>query len=257
MPWLSGPDGGGIGGLRRSVPGRLLGVCGQGGCARVRGAAGFARCMPTKSPHAANHRHGPPPPGGRDHGRAHPHRRPAGPPPPPPGGGPPRRARPGAGGGRGGPAGLSNAELIALVWGTGAPGASALDLATEALAVHGGLAGLAAARRVELEAIPGIGAARAARLAAAFELGRRLLADWPAGRFAIRGPRDLADRLPLPMGRLARAGLGGGRSAPRGARARGGGPPPRPPPPPGPPPPAPRAPPPRGRGGRRRPPARR
>ena len=65
-----------------------------------------------------------------------------------------------------GPAGLSNAELIALVWGTGAPGVSALDLATEALAVHGGLAGLAAASRVELEAIPGIGAARAARLAA-------------------------------------------------------------------------------------------
>ena len=106
-----------------------------------------------------------------------------------------------------GPAGLSNAELIALVWGTGAPGASALDLATEALAVHGGLAGLAAASRVELEAIPGIGAARAARLAAAFELGRRLLADWPAGRFAIRGPRDLADRLVLQMGRLEREEL--------------------------------------------------
>jgi hypothetical protein len=29
MPWLSGPDGGGIGGLRRSGPGRLLSVCGQ------------------------------------------------------------------------------------------------------------------------------------------------------------------------------------------------------------------------------------
>src|SRR3989304_6073396 len=67
-----------------------------------------------------------------------------------------------------GPAGLSSAELIALVWGTGAPGVSALDLATEALAVHGGLAGLAAASRVELEAIPGIGAARAARLGGGF-----------------------------------------------------------------------------------------
>ncbi len=106
-----------------------------------------------------------------------------------------------------GPAGLSNAELIALVLGTGAPGVSALDVASEALSIHGGLAGLAAGSRVEMEAVPGIGAARAARLAAAFELGRRLLADWPVGRFAIRGPRDLADRLVLQMGRLEREEL--------------------------------------------------
>jgi DNA repair protein RadC len=106
-----------------------------------------------------------------------------------------------------GAAGLSNAELVALVWGTGSPGRSALDLATEALAEQGGLAGLATASRVELEAIPGVGAARAARLAAAFELGRRLLADWPSGRISIRGPRDLADRLMLQMGRLEREEL--------------------------------------------------
>jgi DNA repair protein RadC len=106
-----------------------------------------------------------------------------------------------------GPAGLSNAELIALIWGSGAPGRSALDLAVEGLAIHGGLGGLAAASGAELEAMPGIGAARAARLAAAFELGRRLLADWPSGRFAIRGPRDLADRLVLQMGRLEREEL--------------------------------------------------
>ena len=106
-----------------------------------------------------------------------------------------------------GAAGLSNAELVALVWGTGSPGRSAMDLATEALAEHDGLAGLAAASSIELEAIPGVGAARAARLAAAFELGRRLLADWPSGRIAIRGPRDLADRLILQMGRLEREEL--------------------------------------------------
>lgn len=106
-----------------------------------------------------------------------------------------------------GAAGLSNAELIALVWGTGSAGRTALDLAVEALATHDGLAGLATASRVELEAIPGVGAARAARIAAAFELGRRLLADWPSGRFAVRGPRDLADRLILQMGRLEREEL--------------------------------------------------
>ena len=46
-----------------------------------------------------------------------------------------------------------------------------------------------------------------AQLAAAFELGRRLLADWPAGRWTIRSPGDVADRLILQMGRLEREEL--------------------------------------------------
>ena len=105
---------------------------------------------------------------------------------------------------RRGAAGLSNAELIALLWGTGGGGRSAVDLAVEGLAIHGGLAGLATASPVELESLPGVGAARAAQLVSAFELGRRLLADWPTGRFPVRAPRDLADRLVLQMGRLER-----------------------------------------------------
>ena len=36
---------------------------------------------------------------------------------------------------------------------------------------------------------------------------RRLLADWPAGRWSIRSPRDVADRLVLQMGRLEREEL--------------------------------------------------
>ena len=48
---------------------------------------------------------------------------------------------------------------------------------------------------------------KAAQLIAAFELGRRLLADWPAGRWTIRSPRDVADRLLLQMGRLEREEL--------------------------------------------------
>jgi DNA repair protein RadC len=106
-----------------------------------------------------------------------------------------------------GAAGLSSAELVALLWGSGSAGRSALDLATEALAEHDGLTGLSQASVVELEAIPGVGTARAARLAAAFELGRRLLADWPSGRLSVRGPRDLAERLILQMGRLEREEL--------------------------------------------------
>jgi DNA repair protein RadC len=106
-----------------------------------------------------------------------------------------------------GAAGLSAAELIGLVWGSGMPGASAVDIATEALVRLDGLSGLARASSQELEAVPGIGAARASRLAAAFELGRRLMADWPQSRWAIRAPRDLADRLVLQMGRLEREEL--------------------------------------------------
>jgi DNA repair protein RadC len=106
-----------------------------------------------------------------------------------------------------GPGGLSAAELIAVVWGTGSGGRTAVDLAEEALARHASVGALARASDVELAAIPGIGAAKAARLAAAFELGRRSMADWPAGRWTIRSPRDVADRLVVEMGRLEREEL--------------------------------------------------
>jgi DNA repair protein RadC len=106
-----------------------------------------------------------------------------------------------------GASGLSAAELIGLLWGSGSRGRSAIDLATEALARHDGLTGLAQATDAELQALPGIGGARAAQLAAAFELGRRLMADWPVARWSIRSPRDVADRLILQMGRLEREEL--------------------------------------------------
>lgn len=106
-----------------------------------------------------------------------------------------------------GPAALSTAELIGLVWGSGARGANVLELATEALARHGSLSDLAAALPKELARQPGVGPARAAQLVAAFELGRRLLADWPTGRWQARTPKDVADRLVLQMGRLEREEL--------------------------------------------------
>ncbi|MFL5771026.1 MAG: DNA repair protein RadC [Chloroflexota bacterium] len=106
-----------------------------------------------------------------------------------------------------GAAGLSAAELIALVWGSGSHGRSAVDLADDALGRHDGLTGLARATDVELESVPGVGAAKAAQLTAAFELGRRLLADWPSARWTVRSPGDVADRLVLQMGRLEREEL--------------------------------------------------
>jgi DNA repair protein RadC len=106
-----------------------------------------------------------------------------------------------------GPPGLRTAELIAILWGSGVPGRSAVELAEIALAEHGGLAALARAGQGELVALEGIGEARAAQLVAAFELGRRVAADWPAGRLSVRSPRDLADRLMPAMGRLEREEL--------------------------------------------------
>jgi DNA repair protein RadC len=104
-------------------------------------------------------------------------------------------------------AGLSAAELIGLIWGSGRRGVSAVGLAAEALARFETLTGLARASEVELEELSGIGAARAAQLVASFELGRRLLADWPSASWTIRSPADIADRLVLQMGRLEREEL--------------------------------------------------
>ncbi len=106
-----------------------------------------------------------------------------------------------------GPGGLNSSELIALLWGSGARGRSAVDLAEDAVARFDGLTGLARASGLELEVIDGVGAAKAAQLQAAFELGRRLLADWPTARWSVRSPRDVADRLVLQMGRLEREEL--------------------------------------------------
>jgi DNA repair protein RadC len=106
-----------------------------------------------------------------------------------------------------GPGGLSAAELLAVVLGTGAGGRGAIEVAEDVLARHAGLGALGRTSDAELAAIPGVGAAKAARLAAAFELGRRAVADWPSGRWTIRSPRDVAARLVVEMGRLEREEL--------------------------------------------------
>jgi DNA repair protein RadC len=103
-----------------------------------------------------------------------------------------------------GAAGLSSAELIGLVWASGSRTSSTTAVAQDTIVEVGGLAALAGSSARELERMPGVGPARAAQLAAAFELGRRAVAEWPPGRRTIRGPRDLGDRLLAEMGRLER-----------------------------------------------------
>ncbi|MEO5964940.1 MAG: DNA repair protein RadC [Candidatus Limnocylindrales bacterium] len=106
-----------------------------------------------------------------------------------------------------GPGGLSAAELIAVVLGTGGGGRSTVEIAEDLLASHLSVSALARASDAELAGVRGLGVAKAARLAAAFELGRRSVAEWPAGSWTIRSPRDVADRLGVEMGRLEREEL--------------------------------------------------
>jgi DNA repair protein RadC len=69
---------------------------------------------------------------------------------------------------------LSDSDLLAVVLGTGTTGQSVGLLAATLLDAEGGLAGLARSTPHGLVARRGVGPVKATRLAAAFELGRRL-----------------------------------------------------------------------------------
>jgi DNA repair protein RadC len=93
---------------------------------------------------------------------------------------------------------LGDNELLAIVLGHGRANASALDLANAVLAGAGGIERIARAGYDELRGIPGIGAARAAQIVAAVELGRRTLSRTGKERVQITSPKSLADML-LPL----------------------------------------------------------
>lgn len=76
----------------------------------------------------------------------------------------------------GGVAMLSCGELLAILLGHGTRGENAIQLAGRLISVHG-LQRLSQLSAVELSSIRGIGDAKAARLLAAFELHRRIVAD--------------------------------------------------------------------------------
>ena len=76
-----------------------------------------------------------------------------------------------------GPAGLSDAELLAILLRTGSKGRSALDMARLLINQHGGLRGLLESSRDDLCRMPGLGPAKYAQLQAALELARRHLRE--------------------------------------------------------------------------------
>jgi DNA repair protein RadC len=89
---------------------------------------------------------------------------------------------------------LSDAELIAILLRTGKKGKSVLEIAREMISSEGNLAMLATKTVGSLQQISGIGKDKAATLAAAFELSRRILSQpkWFSGK-RITSPQDVAE----------------------------------------------------------------
>lgn len=95
---------------------------------------------------------------------------------------------------------LSDAELLAIILGTGNSDETAIEMAERALsdskAQYGtGLGFLIQSTEDELEAIPGIGPAKAARLKACVELGKRLFCGTAPGEkpVTVRQGREVFD----------------------------------------------------------------
>lgn len=99
-----------------------------------------------------------------------------------------------------GPAGLSDAELLAIYLRVGVRGKSAVDLARDLLQrFDGRLDRLAEASPQELASVSGIGMAKAAQLKASFELSRRALVQEMAERDILTSPGTVRDWLRLKL----------------------------------------------------------
>jgi DNA repair protein RadC len=89
--------------------------------------------------------------------------------------------------------GLSEADLLALLWGSGRSGQSALEMAQTLLARCGGLGGLLSLGLQDWIAEPGLGPAKACQLWATQELARRVQRS--VDRPRITSPRAAGDYL--------------------------------------------------------------
>lgn len=95
-----------------------------------------------------------------------------------------------------GPSRLSDAELLALIFGSGTrvggQSLSAIQLGQALLRAYGSLADLAQRDSKALLRTKGIGPAKAAQLAAAFEIGRRVETTAEKEQIQITSPADVA-----------------------------------------------------------------
>jgi DNA repair protein RadC len=89
---------------------------------------------------------------------------------------------------------LADAELLAIQLGTGGRGRSAVDVARDLLVQYGSLSDLAARGVAEIAAVAGVGRAKAVRLAAAFELTRRLRSRTARAPVVLASPAQVYAR---------------------------------------------------------------
>jgi DNA repair protein RadC len=101
-----------------------------------------------------------------------------------------------------GPQALSNAELLAILLRVGVKGENSVQVGQRLLQEFGGLTGLHRATFQEVCAQHGIGAAKAAQIKAAIELGRRLAVESPEERPTIHSPADAAGLVQYEMSAL-------------------------------------------------------
>lgn len=99
-----------------------------------------------------------------------------------------------------GAGGLTDAELVAVCLRSGIRGKSAVDLARELIGRYQGLAGLLGAEVADLRRVRGLGAAKAAQLAAVLELARRTLREQLRSGDALTTPGAVRDYLRLALG---------------------------------------------------------
>jgi len=97
---------------------------------------------------------------------------------------------------------LSNAELLAILLRVGVPGENAVQVGIRLLTTFGGLIGLHKASFSDLTSQHGIGAAKAAQLKAALELGHRMRDASPDERPAVHTPEDAAELVRYEMSAL-------------------------------------------------------
>lgn len=101
-----------------------------------------------------------------------------------------------------GPQALSDGDLIAIILNTGIVGETVTDMSQRILADHGGLRGLLLLELSELQRVKGLGEAKAVRLKAALELGKRLSVLGPDQRPQIAAPDDVVNLLGIEMAAL-------------------------------------------------------
>lgn len=97
---------------------------------------------------------------------------------------------------------LSDAEVLAVFFGTGTRGKSAIDLGRAMVERFGSLRNISRASVSELEGLEGVGPAKASYLAAVFEFGRRLSLEAYSSR-PVTSPEEVYELVGAELQQLA------------------------------------------------------